>query len=122
MMLENPTSSVRIITDAMMAIYEQTVDPRLMIRRINVTATRIYPKSSVKDKVYVEQFSLFSDPEEDAKRRNKQRENEKKEEDLAKALLDIKHRFGKNAVLKGTNFEEGATGKLRNEQIGGHRE
>ncbi|MBR3264566.1 MAG: hypothetical protein IKI61_06700, partial [Erysipelotrichaceae bacterium] len=48
--------------------------------------------------------------------------NEKKEEDLAKAILRIKQRFGKNMVLKGTNFEEGATGKSRNEQIGGHKE
>ena len=50
-----------------------------------------------------------------------ERKEEKKEEDLAKAIISIKQRFGKNSILKGTNFEEGATGKERNNQIGGHR-
>ena len=121
-MLKNPTSSVKIISDAILSIFDQTVDKRLMIRRINVTATRVYPKSKIRNKERVEQFSLFADPEKEEEKLKNEKIAEKKEEDLAKALLDIKHRFGKNAVLKGTNYEEGATGKQRNEQIGGHRE
>ena len=105
-----------------MTIFKTIVDKRLLIRRINVMATRVMPKSKVKDNVRVEQFSLFSDPEKIEKQMEKQRIEEKKDEDLAKAILNIKQRFGKNAILKGTNFEEGATGKQRNEQIGGHRE
>ncbi|MCR4634363.1 MAG: DNA methylase [Erysipelotrichaceae bacterium] len=120
--LKNYTSSVSLIMEAFMAIYRETVDKSLLIRRINVTATRVLPKARVKDKPQVEQFSLFADPEATEKRLEKQKEQEKKEEDLAKAILNIKQRFGKNAILKGTNFEEGATGKQRNEQIGGHRE
>ena len=111
-----------MISDAILSIFKQTVDKSLLIRRINVTATRVVPKSSVKDKVRVEQFSLFADPESTEKRLSEEKIAEKKEEDLAKAILNIKHRFGKNAILKGTNYEEGATGKERNEQIGGHRE
>ena len=122
MPLKNPTSSAKVISDAILSIFKQTVDKSLLIRRINVTATRVVPKSSVKDKVRVEQFSLFADPESTEKRFSEEKIAEKKEEDLAKAILNIKHRFGKNAILKGTNYEEGATGKERNEQIGGHRE
>ena len=122
MLLRSYTSSVRIITDAIMAIFEQTVNKKLLIRRINVTATRVMPKSSVKDNVIIEQFSLFSDPEKVEKQLARQKAEEKKEEDLAKAILNIKQRFGKNSILKGTNYEEGATGRQRNEQIGGHRE
>ena len=120
--LKSFTSSVSIIMDAFMTIFRTVVDKRLLIRRINVMATRVMPKSKVKDNVRVEQFSLFSDPEKIEKQMEKQRIEEKKDEDLAKAILNIKQRFGKNAILKGTNFEEGATGKQRNEQIGGHRE
>jgi DNA polymerase V len=122
MPLKNPTSSVKVISDAILSIFKQTVDKSLLIRRINVTATRVVPKSLVKDKARVEQFSLFADPESTEKRLSEEKIAEKKEEDLAKAILNIKHRFGKNAILKGTNYEEGATGKERNEQIGGHRE
>ena len=69
-----------------------------------------------------EQFSLFSDPDDTLEERKREEKEEKKEESLQHAILDIKRRFGKNSVLKGTNFEEGATGRQRNEQIGGHRE
>ena len=120
--LKNYTSSVSVIMEAFMAIYRETVDRSLLIRRINVTATRVLPKARVKDKPQVEQFSLFADPESTEKQLEKRKEQEKKEEDLARAILNIKQRFGKNAILKGTSFEEGATGKQRNEQIGGHRE
>ena len=105
-----------------MAIYDGSVDRYLKIRRINICADRVMLKKDNEEKVLVEQFDLFHDPEKVEEEIKAFRKQEKKEEDLAKALLDIKHRFGKNSVLKGTNFEEGATGRQRNEQIGGHRE
>ena len=80
------------------------------------------PKSSVAGKERIEQFSLFEDPDRKEEEIEKEKLDEQKEENLAKAILNIKQRFGKNAVLKGTNYEEGATGRQRNEQIGGHRE
>ena len=120
--LKAPTSSVKIITDAVISIYDAAVDPHLLIRRINVAASRVVPKSSVEGKERIEQFSLFEDPDKKKEELEKEKIDEKKEEDLAKAILNIKQRFGKNAVLKGTNYEEGATGRQRNEQIGGHRE
>jgi DNA polymerase V len=120
--LKSPTSSVKIITDALISIYDATVDPHLLIRRINVAATKVVSKSSVAGKERIEQFSLFEDPDRKEEEIEKEKLDEQKEENLAKAILNIKQRFGKNAVLKGTNYEEGATGRQRNEQIGGHRE
>ena len=120
--LKMATSSVRIITEVLMAIYDATVDRSLTIRRININADHVFLKKKNEEKVLVEQFDLFHDPEKMEEQIKEMRKQEKKEEDLAKALLDIKHRFGKNSILKGTNFEEGATGKQRNEQIGGHKE
>jgi len=93
-----------------------------LIRRITICADHVVPKHLAENKVKVKQFDLFSDAEAIEKQEEQNAINEKKEEDLAKAILRIKQRFGKNMVLKGTNFEEGATGKSRNEQIGGHKE
>jgi len=120
--LDDYTSSLSVIRKAMMAIYEQKVDPHLLIRRITICADHVVPKHLAENKVKVKQFDLFSDAEAIEKQEEQNAINEKKEEDLAKAILRIKQRFGKNMVLKGTNFEEGATGKSRNEQIGGHKE
>ena len=120
--LKIPTSSVKVLTEAFIAIYEESVDRSLYIRRVNITADHVIPKKYGEENVLIEQFDLFSDPEKKEEELLKVRKEAKKEEDLAKAILNIKQRFGKNAILKGTNYEEGATGKQRNEQIGGHRQ
>ena len=122
MPLRSPTSSVKIIKEAFMKMYDEAVDPSLLIRRVNINADHVLAKKKAEEKVRVEQFDLFHDPEKAEAQLKKEKEEKKKEEDLARALLNIKQRFGKNSVLKGTSFEEGATGKQRNEQIGGHRE
>ena len=119
--LRNFTSSVSIIKEALLYIYDETVNKNLKIRRINISFGRVVPKSKVENKIKVEQFDLFTDPEVIIRYDEQERKVEKKEEDLAKAIISIKQRFGKNSILKGTNFEEGATGKERNNQIGGHR-
>ncbi len=122
MALKNATSSVKVIREAFMALYDSCVDPSLLIRRVNICADHVFPKKDAEEMVHTEQFNLFNDPEQVEKQIRKEKEDEKKEEDLARALLDIRRRFGKNSVLKGTSYEEGATGRQRNEQIGGHRE
>lgn len=122
MPLNHFTSSSRIITGALVSIFNEVVDSELMIRRINICADRVMPKEDTKDINKVEQYSLFVDPEKYEKTKLKQQKEEEKEDSLQHAILNIKKRFGKNAILKGTNYEEGATGKDRNEQIGGHRE
>ena len=120
--LDGFTSSVKVITKAIMKIFDSNVNKQLMIRRINIAADRVIRKEKADELLKVEQFDLFSDPEEVIKDKQSEKIEAKKEEDLAKAILDIRHRFGKNSVLKGTNFEEGATGIQRNSQIGGHKE
>ena len=67
------------------------------------------------------QFDLFNDTQEKQKEEMAQKELNEKEKKMQKAVLSIKNKFGKNAVLKGMNFEEGATAKTRNKQIGGHK-
>jgi len=119
--LKNFTSSVSVLRQAFLYIYEATVDPSLKIRRLNLSCTRVVPKRKVENKEKIEQFDLFSDPEKIIEAEDNIKEIEKKDEDLAKAIINIKQRFGKNSILKGTNYEEGATGKDRNNQIGGHR-
>lgn len=121
MQLKEFTSSVKIIMDAIISIYDQVVDKSLLIRRINISANRVIPISQAKEKIKVEQFDLFSDYQNYEENKEKENTELKKEENLQKALINIKNRFGKNSVLKGTNYEEGATGKDRNEQIGGHK-
>ena len=119
--LDKRTSSTKLITDAMMKLFERIVDKNLLIRRITVTANHITEEDTIFENEQFEQLDLFTDYE---ARREKQAEEEaalEREKNIQKAVLDIKRRFGKNAVLKGMNLEEGATGKARNEQIGGHK-
>ena len=117
--LERFTSSGRIITEAMMGLFDRCVDPNLLVRRITVAANVLNEKD-VPD-TPEEQPDLFTDYEALEKQKAAEQAELDKEKRLQQAVLNIKKRMGKNAILKGTNFVEGATGKERNEQIGGHR-
>ena len=112
-----PTSSTKKIMEAMMELYDRIVDPNLLVRRINVVANNIVPESSLRDTASFEQMDLFAKPG--------QQEMEAKEQEREKrrqqAVLSIRKKYGKNAILKGMNLEEGATAKDRNKQIGGHK-
>ncbi len=115
------TSSTRLITDAVMELYERITDPLLMIRRINVCACRIVPEEEAHNKDTYEQLDLFTDFEAAQEERRLEDEKLSREKALQLATLDIKSKYGKNAILKGTNFLEGATARERNEQVGGHK-
>jgi len=115
--LEKKTSSTRRITEAMMGLYDRIVDPNLLVRRINIVACNILPESAVAQEQAFCQLDLFSEPA-------KQEEDEaelKREKRCQQAVISIRKKFGKNAILKGMNLEEGATAKDRNAQIGGHK-
>ncbi len=114
------TSSTRQIMDAVTELYERIVDPLLLVRRFNVTANHLIPEEEARKKEESGQMDLFADFALDpAKEKEKaEREREKRRQ---KAVLEIQERFGKNAILKGMNFEEGATTRERNAQIGGHK-
>ncbi len=109
------TASTRMITEAVMALYDRITDPRLLVRRITIAACRVLPEGS--QKTDYEQMDLFSDPEQEQKRQA-ELEREKRRQ---QAVIGIKHKYGKNAILKGMNYQEGATTRDRNGQVGGHK-
>jgi len=119
--LKEYTSSASLMRNLAVQIYEQTTHRNLLIRRINVNAGHIIPESEVKNKVFVEEYNLFNDPEEIDKRHKALEQRKEKDAKLQSAMLEIRDRFGKNAIMNATSLEDGATGRERNQQIGGHK-
>lgn len=116
------TSSTRMITDAVMELYDRIVNPHLLVRRINVVANRVLREDAVKSETAVEeQMNMFVDYEALDAQKRAEDEALERERRMQKTVIDLKRKFGKNAVLKGMNLEEGATAKDRNRQIGGHK-
>jgi len=117
------SSSSNLIIEAVADLFDRVVDKNLFIRRINVTANHVLNEADVPQApVEEEQLDLF---ESSAERKQKQEEEQAKldkEKRLQRAILDIKKKMGKNAMLRGMNLLEGATAKERNQQVGGHRE
>lgn len=120
--LDRQTSSTTLIMTAVEKLFDRIVNKELLVRRLNITTNHVIPESRVKkqdDKMV--QLDLFTDYETLAKQKKEEEERLAKERRMQEALLAIKKQFGKNSILKGLNFEEGATAKDRNEQIGGHK-
>lgn len=115
--LDAPTSSSRQIINAVLSLYDRIVDKNLLIRRINITACHTVKESDIYGDGDCRQILLFEDTEEIERKKHE----EKREKQMQKAVLDIKKKYGKNAVFKGMNLEEGATALQRNHQIGGHK-
>ena len=117
-----PTSSSQKMMKATAALFDSLVNPDLLIRRLNLTVNRVVPEASVlAQKGMPQQLDLFVDYEALEKQRQAEQAKRDKERRLQEAQLTIKKRYGKNAILRGLNFEEGATAKERNAQIGGHK-
>lgn len=113
------------ILNAVSELYDRiVVNPNLLVRRMYVVANRVLSEDLVKEKSQaIEQLSIF-DELDYAKLQQAQMEEKKsleREKKIQRTIIDIKKKYGKNAILKGMNFEEGATGKDRNRQIGGHK-
>ena len=119
--LEKKTSSSHLLIQAVTSLYDRIVDPGLLVRRINISVNHLTDEKQAEQETMYEQYDLFTDYK--ALEQQKQQENQalEKERKLQEAMLEIKNRFGKNAVLKGTSFREGATGRERNKEIGGHK-
>ena len=116
--IHRQTSSTKLITDAVMELFARIADPMLLVRRVTLTAAKVIPRSSISHEEPV-QFSLFADADE-AKSREEDEQLER-EHRRQKAVLTIQKKYGKNAILKGVNYVEGATTRERNRQIGGHK-
>ena len=119
--LDRPTSSARLISDAVMELFDRITDPALLVRRINLTANHVTDEDTASRNPVPVQYDLFTDYEAMEKKNAEEKEKLDKERKMQTAILKIKKKFGKNAILKGLNFEEGATAKERNKQIGGHK-
>jgi DNA polymerase V len=119
--LGRQTSSTKLILDAVTELFERIVDKNLLIRRVNITANHVVDEASVQMTDNFEQLDLFTDFV-DARVKSENEEGElSREKKVQKAMLEIKKKHGKNAILKGMNLEEGATTVDRNKQIGGHK-
>ena len=110
---QTASSSTRILVEGMLELYDRITNPKLLVRRITVAACRLQPEGAQNQ--CFEQLDLFVDPQ---KPDQEKLEKEKRQQN---AVISIKKKYGKNAILKGTNFREGATTRQRNGQVGGHK-
>ncbi len=115
------TSSTKLIMKAVEELYDRIINPDLLVRRITVVASRVVPEREADQKEVFEQLDLFTDYQALEQEREQEKKELDKEKRIQKAILDIQKKYGKNAVLRGMNFEEGATTRERNGQIGGHK-
>ncbi|MBR2612205.1 MAG: DNA methylase [Clostridia bacterium] len=114
------TSSTKEISEAFLSLYSEIVNKSLLIRRFNLTALHLQGERMHYEH-HAEQLDIFSITEEGEEGYQSGEEQYEREKNLQKALIDIKKKHGKNAIVKGMSFEEGATAMERNEQIGGHK-
>ena len=122
--LKEFSSSAKEISEAVLAIFDRVLDPALLVRRINVAANHVISESEAEKKERYEQLDLFHDfsfGSDATKQEEKEKERLQREKKMQQAILGLQKRYGKNAVLKGTDLEEGATTRERNGQIGGHK-
>ncbi len=117
--LERPTSSRRVISKAVTDLFDRIANKNLLIRRLNLVCENIINEADVKENPV--QGDLFADHEAVEKEREKAQKEAEKEMKMEQALLNIKKKYGKNSILRGFDYEEGATTIQRNQQIGGHK-
>lgn len=136
--LGESTASSRLLREHAMALYDRIVDKKLLIRRLSLEAGHLISKEKAEKPEEFHQMDLFADYHieeagkeqtgaegakllENQQKKELEKKQSEKERKLQEAMLDIRKRFGKNAVIKGMNLEEGATARERNTQIGGHK-
>lgn len=119
--LDRQTSSTMLIMNAVMDLFDRIVDQNLLVRRVNLTANHVILERDMVSTDSYEQMDLFTDYAAEQQKREAEEKVLEREKRMQHAMLDIKKKFGKNAILKGMNLEEGATTIERNKQIGGHK-
>ena len=119
--LGRQTSSTKLILNAVTELFERIVDKNLLIRRVNITANHVVDETTVQETDSFEQLNLFTDYAAEQEKKEKEEAELAREKKMQQAMLKIKKKHGKNALLKGMNLEEGATTVARNRQIGGHK-
>ena len=119
--IDHRTSSSKIIIAKAVELFDRIINPNLFVRKINIVACNVVDESSVKEETHIKQIDLFTDFKDYKESQDKEHKDEVEERKLASAVLNIKKKYGKNAILRGMNFEEGATMRERNGQVGGHK-
>jgi DNA polymerase V len=119
--LGRQTSSTKLILDAVTELFDRIVDKKLLVRRLNITANHVVDEAAVQKMDRFEQLDLFTDYAAEQAKEEAEEADLAREKSMQKAMLEIKKKYGKNAILKGMNLEEGATTVDRNKQIGGHK-
>ena len=119
--LEEYTGSSKRITNAILELFDRIVDKNLLVRRMYLTANRVTGEGAVPQEPAMEQLDLFTDFEAARAKKEEEAAELAREKKLQETMLSIKHKYGKNAILKGTNLVDGATAADRNGRIGGHK-
>ena len=119
--LPRKTASTSLITEELVGIFDRVVDPGLRVRRINITANHLIPESTLPRDEGPGQMNFFADFLEDQRKKEEEDQRLEREKRRQQAVLGIRRKYGKNAIFKGMNLEEGATARDRNRQIGGHQ-
>ena len=119
--VDHKTNSSSLLCEKIIELFDHIANPILLVRRINIAACNLVRSDEIKEEHKFEQVSLFQDYEKERKEKEESRKKEKKDMELQKTIVEIKHKYGKNAILKGMNFEEGGTMRDRNMEVGGHR-
>jgi DNA polymerase V len=104
-----------------MALYDRIVNPHLLVRRVTLSAGRVTEEGAAEQAEPAEQLNLFTDYQAEEKSKAEEAAALEREKQMQRAILTIKKKYGKNAILKGMNLQEGATTVERNNQIGGHK-
>ena len=120
--LNHKTSSSSVIVKNFVKLFEQISNPLLLIRKINLSVNKLVSSDIKKENKSFEQINLFTNYEEEERKKMKQKIEEEKDIKIQEVMLKIKNKYGKNSILKGINLTEGATAIERNKQIGGHHE
>ena len=119
--IDHKTSSTTLIMNEVLKLYDRITNPILLVRRINLVASNVVSEDKVDNKPQRQQLDLFTNYQEQDELNKKQIEREKEDAKIQKTILELKRRYGKNAILKGMNLEEGATAIERNREVGGHK-
>ena len=115
------TSSTRYIVNTAINLYNDIINPALLVRRINITANHIMPETDIIKKEQFDQMDLFTDYREKDRIEQTETQELARERKIQKATIELRKKFGKNAIFKGTDLKDGATALKRNNQIGGHK-
>ena len=119
--LKDKTSSTKLIIEGFLKLYDTIINKRMLIKKINIYVANLSNEDNIEEKQKIKQFDLFTNYEEIEYHEKTEKENLEKEKKVQETIIYLRNKFGKNAILKGINIEEGSTAKERNSQIGGHK-